>query len=465
MHVSSHWADATLTLRLVPESGEPRGTTRASLAGRVARFTLPVAVDATRVHPDVEALLALLIIMPFADSFSMDRPVSPLFARAVEDRLERRISPVDPTLAPRRPPPGGAIGLAFSGGADSSAALALLPDSTVLSFLRRVPPPQGAEPTAYSDTAAMWACQELERRGRTVRVVESDVVRLRHPVGFTTDWINAAGLLLLADVDRLDGLSWGLIAESAYRTGHEAYEDWAVRQALRWGPLFAAVGLPMCQVTAGVSEVGTATIVRRAPHGDLAQSCQLGRPGVSCRRCWKCFRKRIVDSAISGSWPGDAELDGMLRSPAVRHKLVDYPIKHENVVAWAMQHYPGRHPVMLRLAERTHAAELDLGWLTRYYPPSIDILPETRRADAVACLDEYLEPMTPEDEARMRGWDMHPILADPRTEAARAALVRALGPEWSPLHGGLGRLVRGLGRRARRASGHLGLAQSSRNRR
>jgi hypothetical protein len=232
--------------------------------------------------------------------------------------------------------------------------------------------------------------------------------------------------MLLADIDRLGGLAWGVIAESAYQVGHERYRDWAERQGLLWGPLFAAVGLPMCQVTAGVSEVGTSTIVR-ATRPDLVASCQFGPLGAPCGECWKCFRKQLLDAALAGAWPSDEAIEAMLRSPAVKAKLMKSPIKHEDVLAWILARYRGRHPVMLHLAAQTHAHEQDLDWLTRYYGPSIDILPAFLRDGTRTRLDAFLQPMAPQDEAAFRAWDMAPRLADPSTARAHAAVVRALG--------------------------------------
>jgi hypothetical protein len=450
MRISTRWADTTLTVELHPEGGDSLERGRARLTGTLATFRLPVALGPGDLHPDVEALLALLIVQPFCGpSVTVARGVSAAFAAAVGASLRKTVAPIDPSLAPRERPTDGRVGLAYSAGADSTAALAVLPPDTVLFFLRRVDPPGPRRRTLYSDAAALHACAELEKRGRQVRVVESDVEYIRDPVGFTADWINGAGAILLADHERIDSLGWGLIAESAYGIGHEHFLDWRDRQGTGWGPVFAAAGLPMCQAVAGVSEVGTASIVRRAPDGDLAQSCIRGAVGAPCRNCWKCFRKSLLDAALAGEWPSPGELDRLFRVPEARGVLAKYPIRHEDVVAWTAGRYRGRHRLMRLLAARTWADRLELDWLTRFYGPSMDLLPERHRAVITANLEGYLDRMTAQDESAMRAWDMHAMLADPATEASRDALIAAL-----QAHGSSdGPRVMALARRIRRRLG------------
>ena len=447
MRFTTRWSGTTVTLGWEPEAGDTLTYGPATLVGRSARFHLPVEVGPADVHPDVEALLALMIVGPFSRTIRMDRGVSTGFAEVLAAHHSRTVLPVDPGLAPRVAPAGGHVGLAFSAGADSSAALALLPDDTVPCFMNRITAPGGTDPTRYSAKAALHMVRGLRDRGRRVLVVDTDLVHARKPVGFTTAWVNAAPLLLLADVERLDAMAWGIIAESAYHTGHERFGEWRDRQDGPWGLPFAAVGLPMCQPVAGVSEVGTARIVRAWEHGDLAQSCQLGDVGAPCRNCWKCFRKLLLDAALSGDWPGDAEVDVLLRSDQARRTLAHYPIKHENVVAWMLRGYRGTHPVLRQLVGRTRAATLDLGWMERTYGPAIETLPEGRRESVRERLAGYLDPMTPADEAAMRAWDMTAFLEDPATKAAHAELVRLLkpyGPPRRPLHR---RILSGIRRR------------------
>ena len=232
MRMKSEWTPGWLTLRFEPDVDDPIERGKTSLSGNVARLALPDAFGPDDLHPDLEALIGLLLVQPFTRrSLVVDRPVSPVFAAAALGAMRRDVGAVDRGLAPRPMPANGRPGLAFSGGADSIAALSVLPETTVPVFLRRITPDGAAVRSLYRDEAAVHACAELSaRHGFQVATVESDIEYLRTPIGFPTDWANALGAVLLADRFNLDSISWGLVAESAYRIGHEEYQDWATRR-------------------------------------------------------------------------------------------------------------------------------------------------------------------------------------------------------------------------------------------
>jgi hypothetical protein len=418
MRFAVRWSGMTVGLEWDPEPGDSLVAGHARLVGRSARVMLPVAVGPDDVHPDVEALLAALILAPFCRSMTFQRGVSASFAEAVRTHLDRIVGPVDPGLEPRRAPADGRMGLAFSGGTDSSAALAVLPEDTVACFMDRIDFPGTDVRSRYSASAPLYSCSELASRGRPILVARSDLVHVRHPVGFTTDWVNAAPLLLMAEVQRLESVSWGTIAEAAYGLGRARYVDWAARQAGFWGGTFAAAGLPMALAVAGISKVGAAMIVRHWEHGDLAQSCPYGAPGKPCRSCWKCFLGHLVEARLVGEEPDPVEVDHLLRSKHARKMLAYSPFKQENVVAWALQSYRGAHPVLRQVQERTQADGQDLGWLQRFYGPSLDLLVEPRRSSVRARLAGFLDPMTTEDMDSMRSRDLGPLLAQPATQVA-----------------------------------------------
>ncbi len=447
MNTRTEWTPGRLRIHFEAEAGDPMARGKATFVGSVASVALPEAVQAEDVHPDLEALAILLLVERFiGPRIIVSRPVSRAFADAVRTGLRREIGPVDPDLAPRIQPPDGRPGLAFSGGADSFAALAVLPDSVVPVFLRRSNPPGEPVRTMYRDEAAVHACAELEARGLPVKIVDSDIEHLRKPVGFLTDWANAIGAVIMADVLGLDSISWGLVAESGYRIGHEEYFDWADRRRRSgWPAAFEATGLDFVAPVVGVSEVGTTAIARASVHGTLSQSCIRGGIGEPCRNCWKCFRKSMLDAATTGVWPEHAEITRLFAVKEVQRRLGDLPIPHEDVVAWFAGRYKGSHPQMLLLRERTQAASLGLDWLERWYTPSAEQFPARHRAAITAKLDSFLERMSPEQESEFRAWNMHARLADSRTTRSRAALLG----EHVPMSFGLGRIQASLARFAR----------------
>lgn len=422
----AHW----FALDLRPEADDHAVARRVELTGRQVRFALDPAVA---VHPDVAALAALLCTQPWARSLTMSGAVSPQFAEAVRQGLGIAVGPVDPTLSPRPRPASGRAGLAYSGGVDCTAALTVMPDTTAAYFLDRVVPPGGEWAGAYRKDAALHACAELAATGRVVRTVESDVEFVRTPHGFPHDLANAIPALLHADTDHLHAIGWGAILESTYQVGSLRYRPYTASPFVTgFGPAFEAVGLPVYNPVAGVSEVGTAIITRRSPYGGFAQSCMRGTVGEPCRRCWKCARKILLESALSGSWPKQIEIVRMLTRKNTPGYLRKEPLKHEGVVAYFAQRYPRRDPddLLRLLAERVSGYDVD--WLARWYAPSLDTAPIELRAPTASRLDAFLPRMTDADEGRLVGWDLGPLVASDARRAATAAFLAGLERHVAP---------------------------------
>jgi hypothetical protein len=408
-----------LTLRLEPAPDE--GTAgAASLAVHELFFEVPSLWRLEDVHPDLVGLVSLLVVQPFTKQrLQLSAPVSAGFAEQVERGFGIEVGPVDHDLD-ARVVTDGVPGLAFSGGVDSVAALAVLPPATVSVFLDRHTPAERAGRSLYRPEAAHRACEELARRRRRVIRVSTDLEHVREPVGFPVDVSNAAPAVLLADLLHLDSISWGTIAESAYRVGHQRFVDYHRRGVYKsWAAVFAAVGLPVLNPVAGVSEVGTSSIVLQDDWAALAQSCIRGEVGSPCRNCWKCFRKSLLDSALTGVWPDRQEMERLFRVREARMQLSKVPIKHENVVAFSCQRYDGDHPLMLALGRRTRADELPLDHLAHWYPPSAELWPDRHRAEVEANLDRLLGPMDAAGQERFRGWSAEELTAEP-TALARA---------------------------------------------
>jgi hypothetical protein len=419
--------EATFAFSLSPDDPGRKGS--ASMSGGTMRVRLPHPLAADQVHPDLEALAAVLVATPYTGRhLAVERPISSALAAAVTDSFGFQVEPVDPGAAPRSRPADGLPGLAFSGGADSSAALAILPPDTVSGFMRRIPPLEPSSPLLYRDDAAMHACEMLRAEGRTIHVFETDMEHLRTPLGFPTDWSNAIGLVLMADRLRLRSIAWGVVAESAYRIGHEAFADWAKRRA-GWSRLFEAAGLHFDAPVAGVSEVGTATIVSQSSLAGVTQSCIRGGVGTPCGNCWKCFRKSLLDAAITGAWPSDRDLDRLFEVREVDQKLSKLPIPHENVIGWIAGRYRGSHPKMRLLRRRALPPGETFSWLERWYGPAGDLLDDGHRDLVKANLDRRLGRMDRDQEAVFRGWDMTAWLAAAETTAVAERLVGHPVPE------------------------------------
>lgn len=114
-------------------------TERVSLGSRVVEIRLPWQLDPDTIHADLLALCVMMITHPFVGkSLTFPKPVSKRFADHHNLGTSRYvIGPVDVSLKPWSPAKNARPGLAFSGGVDSTASLALMPPNTVPVFMDR----------------------------------------------------------------------------------------------------------------------------------------------------------------------------------------------------------------------------------------------------------------------------------------------------------------------------------------
>ncbi|MGD8150371.1 DUF6395 domain-containing protein [Ornithinimicrobium sp. Y1694] len=267
-------------------------------------------------HPDLLALVSLLVVAPYVDShLDLSTPVSRELAGAVSEHLGFELGPVDADLAPREVPTGSTVtALAFSGGVDSCAASLMLPEDTIHCFLRRAGG-RSWRPARYRPEAALASVRAVERAGRPAWASRSNLEFVRRPAGYPVDWSNAAPAVLTAATRPVSALALGVILEATYSLSKAGYRSVPGGRALRrWAPVFAAVGLPLALPLASVSEVVTARMMLEEGAHLQPQSCVRGLPGRPCRACVKCFRKGPDRQRVG--W-ADAEFLGDLARPDV----------------------------------------------------------------------------------------------------------------------------------------------------
>lgn len=291
------------------------------------------------VHPDLIGLCALLLAYPFmGKSVSSRVAVSPHFAQVVADNLGKQFVRIDGSLQPQ-PSHSQQLGaplLAYSGGADCTAAMLVMPSETRLVYLNRETPPEldgwsdyCSRAAVFSNEVATRAAEALRSAGRPVEIGASDLKYLRHPVGFPIDLACAAPAVLLADLLEGNSLGWGTVLESAYGIGRGAYIDYPGNYR-RWHNVFKAVGLPFFIAVAGISGIETMRIANSARQADglFFQSCSRSVNGAPCMQCPKCFRKEMLEGSVTGVWPGGAVLDRLFTSSLVARYTTAPKIKH-----------------------------------------------------------------------------------------------------------------------------------------
>ena len=189
--------------------------------------------------------------------------------------------------------------------------------------------------------------------------------------------------------------------ESAYRIGHRKSRDYIQSSHYRvWAPLFSAAGLPLFLPVAGVSEVGTSTIVHRSPYRGMARSCIRGDWPQVCNNCWKCFRKQLIEHGINKTKFHDKQFMKSIKSKEVVSKLSSEFISHENVLGWALSKIE-RGPQLETLFTRLVASTYPLDHLGSFYPPAINLVPPKYRVHVHEQLRHYLPEMKEHDQKRM----------------------------------------------------------------
>ena len=124
---------------------------------------------------------------------------------------------------------------------------------------------------------------------------------------------------------------------------------------------------------------------------------------------------------------GSSATISSLLSREVNLKLLDYPISHENVVAFSMRRYPREEinsddlRILDSLLHRVKGLP-KLDFLTRWYTSSQILVHSDWREDFKQKILEYLEAMPPKESSEIESWSMSSFLADPSTISAHEQL-------------------------------------------
>ena len=344
------------------------------------------------IHNDHLALTALLICNPFiGEEISFNFPISERFFNTTKRITKYRIRKPESFIRPYDAKNNSRPGLSFSGGADSTAALLLMPRNTLAVFMDR---PLKIGKSLYNKSAAYATIEHAIREGYDVRKVGCDLEYIRSPIGFPTDLAPSVPLILMAAKENLDSVAFGTVLESAFRVGHETCRDYKKSGHYKvWAGLFAAAGLRLYMPVAGISEVGTSHIVMNSSFYDYTRSCIRGKFPKSCQNCWKCFRKTLVDKRLQGDPVDEADMTKWLKVKEVKYKLKPHPISHENVLSWSLQGKNSSGETKQLLMNRMEGSIRNMDFLFSWYSPSIVLIPEKYRKETESKILNYLDKM------------------------------------------------------------------------
>jgi len=276
---------------------------------------------------------------------------------------------------------GKKIGLAFSGGVDSVAASALLPqDDMVLFHHKRIITTQ----TMYKHDNPMHV---IKHHPKDVLIIESDLedVRLSQGkmAGFLNDHSFFGGFILLVDYLNIGYLSNGMMLESTYlMKGYEFRDFHNSSYYNSWFKFFEKANLPLFSPCIPCSEILTNKIVEA--NGLVAQSCIRGVKGEGCNKCYKCFRKKLINGVLL---PYGANSEPM--------KLMsNRPLKQGGSLIYAMNKHGFNIP------ELKEYRNLKLNWLEGYFEYTLQSIPTEFREHLRTELNKYAQPIMDEQKLR-----------------------------------------------------------------
>lgn len=357
------------------------------------------------IHPDRLALVAILNTLPFcSEELQIDWPISRRFLEATKIISRIKITSKEGETEPVERETSGRYALSFSGGADSTAALAVMPQSTESVFMLRS---KSGRKSLYDSDAALESCRKLRTLGFTVHIVESDFEYLRDPIGFPTDLSVATPAILMSGFRNFESIAFGTILESAYGTSGSKFRNYTDSSHFRlWSTLFNSVGLGYSLPVAGVSEVGSAILCRDTPIGRFHQSCIRGKWGDPCNKCWKCFRKNALIAALEGkAVPEDFE-NVIRRSKEVKKHLVENkPIKHEGVLSYSLERSSGGGEVTQSLRDLTRVGIIETVWMENWYPESNTLIDPGYSDFTIERLSSILGEMDEEKITHLQEWN------------------------------------------------------------
>ncbi len=381
------------------------------LHNRSCFFELPIEISEADIHPDILALSIILCIYPFtAKEIKLPFSVSEKFSKVVEKNLKKKLSNIDKQIK-KRIVDNGRPGLAYSGGVDSTAALALMPKDIVVCFLNRTIP--SFRKNIYDKTAALYALKDVSAQGYENYDIPSNMEYLRSKVGFPIDSLNndmpiPAGipLLLMSDKLNIDAIAFGVVMESVFWIGHEHYKNFYEDEYYKkWNPLFNSVNCNLFFPTAGLSEVATSIINSEFSISNFSRSCMRGDENSPCKKCIKCFRKTTLDKAILRESIGLDELIYNLNSREVLSNIYSQINQHENVYRYIVNNI-SENDLISKLKKRINIESEDTTWMERWYPRSIDLVPLKYQDEYIANIEKYIEKMSDKDIKFVENWNI-----------------------------------------------------------
>jgi len=273
---------------------------------------------------------------------------------------------------------GHRIALSYSAGIDSTAAAALLPDDTLLSYHRRSFPSllnHGMSERLFE----VWSSQF----NRIILQVPSNHELIRTsmdlPIGFSSDFAAGVHLILLSDAYDIGTLAFGTPIDNTWLRKGATFRDFSTSPYWnRWRKQFAHAGIHLEFPINHVSEAGAMKICKGLGFSNLINSCLRGNGEAGCGKCWKCFNK---------NGPLGRKIE--FKSKEIQMFLNRTPMPTAMHALWSLQTQSLGHQV----PHLRPLLDQSLTWWENYYPPGLDLIGTHLRESVEKNTIKYLQPM------------------------------------------------------------------------
>lgn len=276
--------------------------------------------------------------------------------------------------------PGRNHSLSYSGGVDSTAAMLLMPEETILAYHERNFTSMINHSLPHSTFAAI-----KDRTSREVLCIPSNHEKIRtyhgKQTGFSTDHAAGVHLILLSDFLDLRGIAFGTPIDNTWLKKGLLYRDFSKSDYwLYWSKRFNDAGLSYDLTINHISEGGTLEICRQSVFHDVVNSCLRGTGFRWCGKCWKCFHK---NGPLGRSFDaGSKEILTFLNKS---------PLRTGFHVLWAT-----KQQGLEKLAPHlTPYLDEDFSWWIKAYPPGLDLINHSLNSPIIRNTEIYLDWMNP----------------------------------------------------------------------
>lgn len=266
---------------------------------------------------------------------------------------------------------GNKIGLAFSGGVDSTAAYCLLPKNNLIIFHHKRIVIGSSQ---YKNDNPLFVINHLPS---DVLIIDSTLEEVRKLTGsysrFLNDFSFFAGFVLLSDYLNIGYLSTGMMLESTYiKKGYQFVDFHNSTYYKKWFHLFKRANLSLFFPCIPCSEILTNKIVKI--NNVFAQSCIRGTKGEGCGTCYKCFRKKLLNGIFLNNYKSYEEINRILNHrPLKQGASLIYAMNKINANIPELQEYKGRN----------------LDFLENYFEYTLNSIPEEFRDYLKKELNKY----------------------------------------------------------------------------